>query len=258
MMLESKPLPIPDSLLALPKPPQALFACGDTSLLDAPIKIAIVGTRRPNPYTKHFSAMLASSIARAGGVVVSGGALGVDIIAHSAALPRTIMVSPSSLEIIYPKANKAIIQAMMSQSLVLSEYERGYMPQPYSFLERNRLVIGLSDIVIIPQADLGSGSMQSARLSLESHKPLFVLPHRMNESLGTQSLLAQNKARCIYDVQEFITQIFGIQEEIDDEILEFCKHAPRFEEALQKFGDKIYQYELEGKIIRENGVVRVC
>lgn len=249
---------IPTSLLGLPNPPKRLFYCGDTSLLCAPIKIAIVGTRRPNPYTKQFCAILSAQIAKAGGVVVSGGALGVDIIAHSAALPRTIMVSPSSLEIIYPKANKAIIQAMMTQSLVLSEYERDYMPQAYSFLERNRLVVGLSDIVIIPQADLESGSMQSARLSKQSHKPLFVLPHRINESLGTQSLLARQQAQCIYDVQEFIAQIFGTQKEVCDEVLEFCKHAPRYEEAVQKFGDKIFQYEIEGKIVRENGVVRIC
>lgn len=249
---------LPPSLLALPKPPKALFYCGDRSLLDAPIKIAIVGTRRPNPYTKHFCAILAAQIAKAGGVVVSGGALGVDIIAHSAALPRTIMFSPASLEIIYPKANRAIIQAMMRQSLVLSEYERGYMPQAYSFLERNRLVVGLSDIVIIPQADLQSGSMHSARLSKQSHKPLFVLPHRINESLGTQSLLARQEAECIYDIGAFITQIFGAQEELSDEVLEFCKLAPRYEEAVQKFGEKIFQYELEGKIVRENGVVRVC
>ncbi len=249
---------IPPSLLALPKPPKTLFYLGDVNLLSAPIKIAIVGTRHPNPYVKQFCAILASKIAKAGGVVVSGGALGVDIIAHANALPRTIMLSPSSLEIIYPKTNKVIIQAMMNQSLVLSEYERGYMPKAHSFLERNRLVVGISDMIIIPQADLESGSMCSARFCLESHKPLFVLPHRINESLGTQSLLAKGQAQCIYDVEAFITQVFGRQAEEYDEVLEFCKNAPRFEEALQKFGDRIFEYELEGKIMRENGVVRIC
>lgn len=251
-------IPIPPSLLALSKPPNALFALGDISLLDTPIKVAIIGTRRPNPYTKQFSSILATKIVKAGGVVVSGGALGVDIIAHSAALPRTIMISPSSLDIIYPKANTAIIQSIIEQGLVLSEYEQNYMPKHYSFLERNRLVIGLSDIVIIPQADLQSGSMQSAQLSIQTHKPLFVLPHRIPESLGTQHLLINQQAQCIYDVETFITQIFGSQEEVYDEVLEFCKYAPSLEEAVQKFGEKIFQYEIEGKIMRQNGVIRIC
>lgn len=132
------------------------------------------------------------------------------------------------------------------------------MPKHYSFLERNRLVIGLSDIVIIPQADLQSGSMQSAQLSIQTHKPLFVLPHRIPESLGTQHLLINQQAQCIYDIETFITHIFGTQKDTYDEVLEFCKYAPSLEEAVQKFGEKIFQYEIEGKIMRQNGVIRIC
>lgn len=254
-----KPLQIiPKALKELSRSPKELFFIGDSHLLAAPIKIAIVGTRSPNPYTKHFCAMLASAIAKAGGVVVSGGALGVDIIAHTNALPRTIMFSPSSLDIIYPKSNARIIAQIAKDGLILSEYKCGYQPFAHSFLERNRLVVGLSDIVIIPQADLMSGSMQSARLSLESKKPLFVLPHRINESLGTQSLLAKNQARAIYDIKDFVNEIFGTDSVTNDEVLEFCKNAPSYEEAISRFGLKILEYEMEGKIMRDNGIVRIC
>lgn len=248
---------IPPALLALKNPPEQLFYKGDLGLLDCQVKIAIVGSRSPNAYTKQTCAILSASIAKAGGVVVSGGALGVDIIAHENALPSTIMFSPSSLDIIYPKANRAVIERIRSEALMISEYESPYNPHKFSFLERNRLVIGLSDIVIIPQADLCSGSLQSARLCLESNKPLFVLPHRINESLGTQKLLAQGKAQCIYDINAFVSEIFGSSIESEDEILTFCQNAPSFELAYQKFGDKILEYELEGKIVRESGIVRV-
>lgn len=248
---------LPPALLALSNPPKQLFYEGDLGLLDSAIKVAIVGSRAPNPYTKQVCATLSASIAKAGGVIVSGGALGVDIIAHANALPHTIMLSPSSLDIIYPKANTSIIERIKNEALILSEYERGYTPRQHSFLERNRLVVGLSDMVIIPQADLRSGSLQSARLCLESNKPLFVLPHRINESLGTQELLSQGKARCIYDINAFVHEIFGVQSESSDEVLAFCQNAPSFELAYQKFGDTLLEYELEGKIVRESGIVRV-
>ncbi len=261
--IESKPLePIPANLNVLKNPPKKLFYKGGAleSLLQAEHKIAIVGTRKPNPYTKSFVAKLASNIAKLQGVVISGGAIGVDIIAHTHAFPRTIMFSPSSLDIYYPRSNKAMIEKMMQESAVISEYESPYMPHRFSFLERNRLVIALSDVVIIPQADKQSGSMQSARIAYEAYelnKPLFVLPHRLGESDGTQELLAKGKAQCIYDINAFLEKIFGVKLQENDEILEFCMKNPSFEEAYLKFGEKIYEYELEGKIVRESGSIRV-
>lgn len=263
---------LPLALRSLPNPPAKLFYRGERtkceSLLSAAHKIAIVGTRKPNPYTKSCVATLATKIANAGGVVVSGGALGVDIIAHTHAFPRTIMFSPASLEICYPKSNAEMIQKMMKECVVLSEYESAYMPHRFSFLERNRLVVGLSDCVIIPQADIASGSMQSARIALELGKPLFVLSHRIGESKGTNKLLADGKAEAIYHIPTFIKSIFGDSQSLEsfesaesakesDKILAFCAKNPRFDEAYALFGEILYEYELMGKIIRESGFIRV-
>lgn len=252
-------IPIPHPLLSLKNPPKALFAQGDLSLLQAPKKIAIVGTRKPNPYTKLLAHNLSELIAKSGGVVVSGGALGVDIIAHLGAMPRTIMFSPSSLDSPYPKTNASIIKQIYEKALALSEYENNSSPKPYHFLERNRLVIALSDIVIIPQADLGSGSMESAKIALSLNKPIYVLPHRLGESEGTNSLLQNKKAQAIYNLQEWIKEHFGaLFCPQDDEILSFCYNPVGFEVAYQKFGDKLYEYEVEGKIKIENGRIYVC
>lgn len=248
---------LPQALQELPNPPKQLFICGDQSLLSIAPKVAIVGTRKPNPYTKSLVASLAAKISRCGGVVVSGGALGVDIIAHSYAFPRTIMLSPSSLDIIYPKSNAKMIAQMMREALVMSEYERGYQPHHYSFLERNRLVIALSDYVVIPQADKMSGSMQSARIARELQKPLFVFPHRLGESEGTQMLLSQQRAQGIYNINDFVESTLKLKVGHNDEFLAFCASNPSFEEVYERFGEKVYEYELMGKIAREGSNIVV-
>ena len=112
--------------------------------------------------------------------------------------------------------------------------------------------------MIIPQADLLSGSMESAKLALELGKPIYVLPHRLGESEGTNSLLSEGKAKAIYSPNEWIEEWFGgLFVPQSDEVLEFCERMPSFEEAYERFGEKIYEYELEGKIQRKNGVVYV-
>ena len=171
------------------------------------------------------------------------------------------MVSPSSPDIIYPQTNAKEIENIAENGLIISEYKANYRPHKVSFLSRNRIIIDLSDIVIIPQADLRSGSMSSANLALKAKKPLFVLPHRINESLGTNALLEKNLARGIYDLDNFVKEL-GLSatknESGTDELLEFCKSSPSFEEAFLRFGDKLLEYELNGAIRRENGFVRLA
>ena len=92
--------------------------------------------------------------------------------------------------------------------------------------------------------------MQSARLANELKIPLFVLPQRINESNGTNALLASKKAELIDDYVKFAS-LFGEvkeQEKTSDEILKFCKNGVSLDEALSKFGEIIYEYELDGLV----------
>jgi len=126
----------------------------------------------------------------------------------------------------------------------------GEPPLAYRFLERNRIVVGLCEALVVAQADLKSGSMQSARLANELKIPVYVLPQRMGESDGTNFLLANKKAELIDDYHKFAS-LFGEireQEKTSDEILEFCKNGVSLDEVLAKFGDIIYEYELEGLV----------
>ncbi|PAF44701.1 DNA-processing protein DprA [Helicobacter sp. 11S02596-1] len=248
---------LPPSLSTIPDAPKSLYFAGNTQLLEAKYKIAIVGTRRPSHYTKNFTSLLAQKIAQNHGVVISGGALGVDIIAQNAALPYTIMVSPASLDKIYPPSNAPIISQIAQKGLILSEYEKEYAPRDYSFIQRNRLVIALSDWVVIPEANLHSGSMQSAKFARKYQKPIFVLPQRLDESTGTNFLLQNKLASPIYDIDAFIEMVFGVREKTDDVFLKFCEKLPTFEEAYLMYGDLVLEYELDGKITRENGRLKV-
>ena len=207
-------------------------------------KIAIVGTRKPSKYTREITALLAQKLSKKY-VIISGGALGVDKISHEYSFPNTIMVSPSSLDIIYPKTNREIIKKMQKEALIISEYEKKYMPRKYSFVQRNRIIVDLSEFVIIPEASLNSGSMRSYEWAEEFNKKVYIIPQRINESSGTNFLAKTNKAEIIWDIDEFIQKL-GINS--DEKILSL-------NEAIKKYGNKIYEMELEGEVEIKNGKV---
>lgn len=238
---------IPASLNILKKQVEKLYYKGDIKLL-AKRKISIVGTRAATRYTENLTKELAYKLAKRDICIVSGAAMGVDSYAHKGAFPNTIAVMANSLDVIYPKINSSIISSMQEQSLVLSEYEPTYKATRYSFLERNRIVVALGELLVIPQADLKSGSMSSANLALDMNKSIYVFPQRLDESRGTNKLLSENKANLINDIDEFVAKITGISEMNTDEILEFCKKEKSFEICFAKFGSKIYEYELDGKL----------
>ena len=240
---------IPEPLNRLKNPPKQLNFIGDTSLLSLP-KIAVVGSRKASVYTKECVTVLCAALKSTNVCVVSGGVIGVDITAHKAAMPQTIGIFASGLDTIYPSQNKVAINEIYTKALALSEYDEGEPPLAYRFLERNRIVVGLCEALVVAQADLKSGSMQSARLANELKIPVYVLPQRMGESDGTNFLLANKKAELIDDYHKFAS-LFGEikeQEKTNDEILKFCKNGVSLDEVLAKFGDIIYEYELEGLV----------
>jgi len=122
---------------------------------------------------------------------------------------------------------------------------------------RNELVVALGDILIVTEADLNSGSMRSVEYALKMGKEIWVLAHRMDESLGTNRLLLEGKANAIHDVETFASR-FGqaVQSEmLKDDFFYFCQRAPSFDETVKKFGDKVYEAELEGLVTIHNGIV---
>ncbi len=249
-----------EELKSLKETPKNLYYKGNLDLLKKP-KISIVGTRKPFKYTQLLTHQLAQKLSLAGNCIVSGGAMGVDAIAHRAAGDNnTILVSPCGINYRYPAVNKKLIEQIEQNGLLLSPFDEDFKATNYSFVQRNEIVVALGDILIVSQADLNSGSLRSVEYALKMEKEIYVLPHRIYESQGTNQLLKDGLAKVIYDIDEFVnsyTNVPIIEEEKDD-FLEFCKSNPTFEESIKKYNSLVYEYELSGKIEIINGLVKVC
>ncbi len=141
------------------------------------------------------------------------------------------------------------IEQIYKNSLALSEYEPQTKARGYQFLQRNRIVVGLSEALVVAQADLQSGSMQSAKIANECNIPVFVFPQRISDSRGTNLLLREAKAGLIDDIEIFANKFAQLNEkQISDEFLDFVKNNSNLDDVLKKFGDLVYEYELDGKI----------
>lgn len=243
----------------LRKYPSSLTFQGELSLLRQR-KISIVGSRKPDVYTQHILHRLSAGLARLGMVIVSGGAMGCDAIAHRAAGPaNTIAVLPCGINVRYPAINRYLLEDIGKHGLLISQFEENAKATKWSFVVRNEIVVALGEILVIAQADLNSGSMRSAELAMEMGKPIYVLPHRIGESEGTNRLLAEGKAEAIYDIDAFLER-YRTRETVDDledPFWSFCSTMPTFEAAKAKFGERLFEAELEGRIEIRNGKVLV-
>lgn len=177
-------------------PPKKLYFIGNLPDKRQPT-VAIVGSRRPSSYGREVTHKLAYDLAKYGLIIVSGLALGADSIAHRAALEangKTIAVLPNGLPKIYPSSHQQLArQITESGGAVICEYEPETEPLPFRFLERNRLISGLSDAIIITEAARRSGTLNTAMHALEQGREVFVVPGNITSPLsaGCNALLKQ-------------------------------------------------------------------
>jgi len=241
------------------KYPKNIYYIGNTDLLQKRA-VSIVGTRKPNNYTKQYTHELAKSLSKHDVCIVSGAAMGVDAIAHNGAgTHNTIAVAGTGLDIRYPAVNRKLIENIETDGLMLSQFPIKTPSQRYNFPIRNELVVSLGECLIVTQADENSGTMRSVEFALKMKKPIYVLAHRIGESVATNKLLEQKLAIPIYDIDKFIEDFIGCKKEIkhSDDFLEYCKTTPTYDEAMMKYSQKLFEYELSGKIKIENGLVFV-
>jgi len=238
--------------------PKELFFSGDSSLLTRK-KVSIVGSRKPSKYSRTLTHQLASQLSKNGVCIVSGGAMGIDAIAHKAAgVANTISVLPCGINIKYPNINKNLLCDIQKKGLLLSQFKNDFKATPWSFVVRNELVVALGEVLIVSEAEPNSGSIRSIEFALKMGKEIFVLPHRVGESGGTNELLKQGKARAIYDVEEFASRYIDVdakQEIKIDDFLEFCKSNPTYDEAQKRYPERVFEAELGGDIVIQNGLV---
>jgi len=241
------------------KYPQNIYYIGNLELLKKRT-ISIVGTRKPNNYTKQYTHELSKALSKHDVCIVSGAAMGVDAIAHNGAgSNNTIAVAGTGLDIRYPAVNRKLIENIENEGLILSQFPIQTPSRRYNFPIRNELVVSLGECLIVTQADENSGTMRSVEFALKMKKPIFVLAHRIGESIGTNKLLENKQATAIYDIDKFIEDFVGFKNEIkhSDNFLEYCKTTPTYDEVMKKFPQELFEYELSGKIKIENGLVFV-
>ncbi len=187
----------PEVFKSLPDPPRTLYVAGAslTDLLQSPL-VAVVGSRKVTAYGRAVTEKLAGDLARQGIIIVSGLALGVDAVAHQAALAaggRTIAVLPSSLDNVYPYSHQALARRIVEQGgALITEYPVGSdMPHKHYFIARNRLISGLSQGTLITEAAERSGSLHTANFALEQGREVMAVPGNITSPLsaGTNNLI---------------------------------------------------------------------
>lgn len=169
----------PKLLLGIYSRPAALYVKGDMGCLDGTLAIAMVGTRNHTEYGGQAAAELAGGLARAGAVVVSGLAPGIDTECHRAALAaggKTVGVLGCGLDVDYPKPSREIKTAASQNGAVITEYPLGAQPRPENFPLRNRIISGMSHGTVVVEADLHSGSLITARFAREQGREVFAVP----------------------------------------------------------------------------------
>ncbi len=180
--------------------------------------VAIVGTRRPTPYGKLITEKLATELSRAGVIIVSGLALGIDSLAHRAVVKsqgRTISILPSGLKNIYPASHTLLVkQILANNGTIVSEYSPNHRPRKAEFLERNRLIAAFSDAVIIPEAAARSGSLNTAGHAKTMGIPILAVPGEVTSpmSAGTNYLI-KNGAGVITETTD-VLKILGIKQDV--------------------------------------------
>lgn len=261
----------------IPDPPKKLFIRG--KLPAKRVKtVAIVGTRKPSAYGREIATKIASECAKNGIVVVSGLALGIDSIAHRAAIDsggKTIAILANGVDKIYPRSHEDLGQKILqTNGAILSEYPNNTPARPWQFLARNRIVSGLADAVVIIEAASRSGTLSTANHALDQGKEIFAVPGNITSPLsaGCNQLIKNgaNPLTSVEDLLDFLipdrfekqTQLFKGDTREENVILEFLsKNGTTSSDAIIKqtklsaseFNQAITMLELKGLALNNGG-----
>jgi len=206
----------PSLLKEIHDPPPVLYVKGDPACLQSP-QIAMVGSRNASPVGRETAHAFARQMVRQGLTVTSGLALGIDAAAHAGALAgggRTIAVTGSGLDRIYPARHQKLAEEILQQGALVSEFAIGTAPLAENFPRRNRIISGLSTGVLVVEAAIRSGSLITARMALEQGRDVFAIPGSIHSTLakGCNNLLKQG-AKLVETAADIIEELGYIDHE---------------------------------------------
>ncbi|MFQ6727461.1 MAG: DNA-processing protein DprA [Alphaproteobacteria bacterium] len=260
----------PSELLKIKNHPIVISVRGNVETLRKK-KVAIVGTRHSTATGMNFVSDLAQSFANHEYAVVSGMAMGTDSAAHIGALKpngdtQTIAVLAGGVDYIWPIENESLYYEIIERGCVISEMPVGLKPNAQNFVQRNRWVAGLAEMLVISEADLKSGSMTTARFAIDYKKPVFAVPGHPSDarSAGPNSLIRNGMATLCMSSKDF----FGDEKEkikknktYKNEILDKLGMIPVSESVLANLVKKtvaeiksdLVVLELQGLIRKQDG-----
>ena len=200
----------PQALLDIPDPPTLLYVRGRIDLLNRP-SLAMVGSRHPTPQGLDNAHQFAVAVAKAGLVIVSGLALGIDAAAHQGALAcggDSIAVIGTGNDRIYPARNRELAIALAERGCVISEFPLGTPVAAANFPRRNRLISGLARAVLVVEATVDSGSLITARLAAEQGREVCAIPGSIHapQARGCHKLIKQG-AKLVETAEDVLEEL---------------------------------------------------
>ena len=200
----------PARLKNINDPPIVLFCKGILPDFTQAPAIAVVGTRKATAYGVTVAKQFGADLAQNGAVVVSGGAKGVDTMALEGALQadgQTVSVLGCGVDVVYPRNNKKLFARIQDRGCLLSEYFPGTQPKPWQFPERNRIISGLSNGVLVIEAPEKSGALITAKDALEQGRDVYAVPANINmpTCVGSNALLSEG-AQAVFTGWDILKQ----------------------------------------------------
>lgn len=200
----------PQQLLEASNPPAMLYAIGDLTWLNHH-SIAMVGSRNATPQGEKNADSFAQEMCNQGLCVVSGMALGIDGAAHRGAIKSsgaTIAVVGTGLDIVYPAKHRELAHQIAERGLIISEFALGTPSRPQNFPRRNRIISGLSLGCLVIEANIGSGSLITARLAAEQGREVFAIPGSIHSpvSKGCHQLIKQG-AKLVESAEDILEEL---------------------------------------------------
>lgn len=203
----------PKRLRNIYDPPKKLYVLGNFKRLREKA-IAIVGSRKATEYGKKVAFQISQELTKENINIVSGLAIGIDTYAHLGAISiqnqaSTIAVLGSGIDVIYPKENIELARKIIQTGgCIVSEYPLGTKPNKINFPQRNRIISGLSDGVVVVEASEKSGSLITAEFGIEQGKEIFAVPGNIDNPLskGTNQLIMDG-AKMVLSSKEILEEI---------------------------------------------------
>lgn len=260
----------PANLKLVKNHPPVLTARGNLETLRCE-SVAMVGTRHATANGMNFVADIARAFAEHNVAVVSGMAMGTDAAAHRGALnangnTNTIAVLAGGVDYVWPIENEGLYNEILERGVVVSDMPVGFIPKGTNFVQRNRIIAGIGEKLILSEADSNSGSMKTAEFACAYGRTIYAIPSHPADSraVGPNSLIRSGKAILCMGAEDFFTEKKSVKKiekkaESENQILDKIGTVPLSESVLAEIvGKNISEIKRELVVLELQGLIRKC